>query len=118
MRVTASIAKIEGINPAIAARMRLKLEFGLSDREMLLLNLDNAYRGDYLEVKTSDTSRYKRRLIAIETTDQLAAWKMASDLMKYPHVVQRDLQGAFRNRYRRYQSLCFRYTIDSGASDG
>ena len=114
-RADDAIAKMEEINPAIAARMRLRKVFGLTTREMLLLNVDDAHGGNHLEIRTSDSSRGKRRLIAIETSDQCAAWKMAVDVLTDPQAAHRDLQGVFRNRYRCFQGLCLRHGIHCDA---
>ena len=115
-RADQAIAQMEKINPAIAARMRLKKAFGLTTREMLLLSVEAAHCGDHLEFSTSDSNRCGCRLIAIETADQRAALKMAAAALSDPEIVHDDVQGEFRNRYRRYQGLCRRHGIDDDTS--
>jgi len=110
-RADDAIASMQDVNPAMAARMRLRKVFGLTTREMLLLNVDDAHCGEHLEIRTSDSNRIARRLIAIETSDQRAAWELAVDVLNDPLAVQFDVRGEFRSRYRRFQGVCLRHGI-------
>lgn len=102
----AALSAIAKAQPALAARLRLAAQFGLSEREALFLDVARTDQGWCLLADVSEHFRYKPwRLVRIERPSQREALLAALAAFRDPAVRSGDLVGAMRPRARRLASL-------------
>lgn len=104
-RKAQAIQSVGQSDPEIAARMQLAATFGLSEREMLLLDVSKADCGDYFQIQFPWASGVYRRLVSIETAEQRMTLEKVTSLFN-GNIVPSEVGSKFRSRNRRFRNLC------------
>lgn len=111
----AALAAIGAEHPAVAARLRLAGEFGLTEREALFLDIDRMDQGWCLLADVSADFRYKPwRLVRCERPTQRRAINLLREVFQDGAARATDFGGEMRARSRRLARLLARLAVDRG----